>query len=106
MLLRITEHDDPDGARRLRLSGELDMASAPMLRERLGELREAHRIVRLDLSQLDFMDSSGIQVMAVGLRDSARNGWRLEVDPNVSSQVGRVIELTGLDRMLCAPSLH
>ena len=98
--LRTTERDDPDGSRRLILTGELDIASAPGLRKRLHELGAARRSVRLDLSQLDFMDSTGISIILLGLKDSIRNGWKLEVDPDVSPQVGRLIEITSLDRQL------
>jgi anti-anti-sigma factor len=96
-LFRIAERDDPDGARRLTLTGELDLASGSQLRDRLRELGAAGATVRLDLSQLDFMDSTGIGIIVRGLRDSARDGWKLEVDPNMPRQIARLIALTGID---------
>ena len=104
MPFRITERDDPDAARRLALTGELDIASTPELRERLHELGSTHHRVRLDLSQLEFMDSTGISAILRGLRDSRRNGWELEVAPTVSRQVDRLVTLTGLDHQLWPPS--
>jgi anti-sigma B factor antagonist len=99
-LFDITERDDPDGARRLTLTGELDLASCPKLQERLSELAVPRRTVRLDLSQLEFMDSTGIATIARGLGDSARDGWSLEVDPNVPRQIARLITIAGIDRKL------
>lgn len=100
MPFRIIERDDPDAARRLTLTGELDIASTPELRERLQELGGTHQRVRLDLSGLEFMDSTGISAILLGLRDSKRDGWELEVAPSVSRQVARLLTLTGLDRQL------
>jgi anti-anti-sigma factor len=100
MQFDILERDDLDGARRLTLTGELDLASAPTLRERLRELRAARRTVRLDLSKLDFMDSTGIAILARGLGDSAQDGWKLEVDRNVPRQILRLMTIAGIDDKL------
>lgn len=53
-----------DGRRvRMMVAGELDIATSPYLREDLErELRAGHG-VDLDLSQLRFMDSTGISVL-------------------------------------------
>jgi anti-anti-sigma factor len=55
---------------RLALNGELDIATARRLRERLHELKEAGSDVRLDLSQLQFMDSAGAHALAEALAES------------------------------------
>ena len=76
----------------LGLRGELDLASAPVLKDRLERLRADKRSVRLDLSQLQFIDSSGIHLLIAAASD-ARDGWQFEVDPNLPPQVERVLEL-------------
>ena len=43
--------------------------------------------MRLDLSQLDFIDSSGVQTVVLGLKHARRSGHELEVDRRVSSSV-------------------
>jgi anti-anti-sigma factor len=48
----------------LTLSGELDLGTAPRLGERLDQLREEKRPVVVDLSGLEFMDSSGVYVLS------------------------------------------
>jgi anti-anti-sigma factor len=92
----IAERDDADGARRLTVTGELDLATAPKLRERLSELQAARRNVRLDLSQLEFIDSTGIGIIARGLRDAERGLWVLDVDPNLPRQVARLLTIAGI----------
>jgi anti-anti-sigma factor len=78
---------------RLALNGELDIATARRLRERLHELKEAGSDVRLDLSQLQFMDSAGAHARAEALAESRADHWRLEVEPTMSHQVSRFIDV-------------
>ena len=92
---RMRERFDPDGALRLALSGELDMSVAQALADRLTRLRNEGYVVRVDLSRLEFIDSSGLRELIV----AARPRWdtaRLEVDRRVSDPVRRVIELAGV----------
>jgi anti-anti-sigma factor len=91
----IQESQD-DGWLHLRLSGELDLASASALGERLDDLRAGNQQVCLDLSNLDFMDSSGIALLVKAVEDARQDGWALEVAPELSPQVDRVLELTSL----------
>ncbi|HET9719034.1 MAG TPA: STAS domain-containing protein [Solirubrobacteraceae bacterium] len=100
MPFRITERTDADDARRLTLTGELDIATTPKLSQRLQELGATYRRVRLDLSQLDFMDSTGIAIILLNLRDAAQDGWELEIDPTVSPQVARLLSIAGIERQL------
>ena len=51
------------GVAGLRLEGELDLATAPLLKEALGDLG-SEREVHLDLALLTFLDSSGLHVIA------------------------------------------
>lgn len=84
----------------LALSGELDMDSAPVLRERIAGLVATgwHQIL-LDLAELSFCDSAGLSAFIQGDRAcAARGGWlRLT---GATGHVARVIELSGLDEML------
>ena len=56
--------------------------------------------VRLDLSRLEFLDSSGVNALVVGLRDARNDGWDLEVDRRLSSQVERVVTVSGVGPFL------
>jgi anti-anti-sigma factor len=90
-------HELQDGGYlKLRLTGELDMESAPVLRHRLEELRSEKRPLRLDLSGLGFMDSSGIQELVVAFEKARAERWVFEIQPTLSPQVERLFEVTGL----------
>jgi anti-sigma B factor antagonist len=90
---------------RLRLTGELDLGSAPALEQRLAQLRAENQAVRLDLSELEFIDSSGIHLLIGAFNDPRDDGWRLEIEPQLSSQVDRVFRLAGLDRVFVDPAM-
>jgi anti-sigma B factor antagonist len=94
--LRIEERSDDDGSVRLALGGELDLAVVDALDARLVKLKRARRRVRLDLAELEFIDSTGLHELILAVADAERDGWDLEIDPHVSEPVRRVIELTGL----------
>lgn len=91
---------DPDGCLRLRLGGELDIAVAHALEQRLGELKGSTTCLRLDLSRLQFIDSSGIRTVLLAVRDARREGWELEVERRVGGQVERTIQVLGADAVL------
>jgi anti-sigma B factor antagonist len=97
---QIREQRDDRDAVRLSLSGELDLAVAEQLRTRLQALARRHTSVVLDLSDLQFIDITGIHVLITHFNHAAQNGWELRVDPNLPSQARRVIELIGLDHIL------
>jgi anti-sigma B factor antagonist len=96
----IRESVDADGVARVTLIGELDIAVADGVEERLRQLRDAGKRVRLDLSQLDFIDSSGVRAIVLGLKHARQGGHELEVERRVSSSVGRMIEIMGIGQQL------
>ncbi|MGN6867907.1 MAG: STAS domain-containing protein [Solirubrobacteraceae bacterium] len=89
-----------DGWLRLTLLGELDLSVAGMLGTRLEELKAARAPVRLDLSALTFIDSSGLQALIVALIDARSIGWQLEVVPEVSPSVERAAQAVGIAQVL------
>ena len=96
----IGEDQDPDGAVRLTCFGELDLTVADQLEARLEQLKAQDAAVCLDLSELSFIDSSGIRVLTRARLDSDRSGWTFEIDPHVSPVVKRPLELLGLGEVL------
>jgi len=81
----------------LRCRGELDAATAPVLAEALDRLGTAD--VSLDLAEVSFMDSAGVQVIAGVTRRLSASGGSLDVRA-VSPVVERVLVITGLDRLI------
>jgi anti-anti-sigma factor len=103
-------HDNPDDSRqrvltrgpltvisvrrgneqRIRLVGELDLSTKPILEEELGAAEHggAERLV-LDLAELEFIDSSGIRTLLEAVQRSRRDSDRL-----VMTRPGRIVERT------------
>ena len=86
------------GGLMLAVSGELDIATAPALRERLAAAVDSGvtRIV-VDLRDVTFMDSVGLAAV-VHARSRLASGGRLAlvVDPDSYAQL--VLEITGMPR--------
>jgi anti-anti-sigma factor len=80
---------------RLALVGELDVAVSEQLAGRLRELRKGGYAVFLDLSRLEFIDSSGLHELMTEVTEARRDGWELEIGDVLSNQVSRVIDLVG-----------
>lgn len=80
----------------VKLNGELDMATAGLLRDELsGRLNDGVKDLAVDLSNLTFIDSSGLSVMVFGLRlATAKGGSLVLVAPG--SQAMRVFDASGL----------
>lgn len=94
-VFRLEERFERDGILRLMLIGELDVAVIEHLSIRLRELRKGGYPVRLDLSSLEFIDSSGIQELIREVSAARRDGWELQVDGPMTDQVARTIDLVG-----------
>jgi anti-sigma B factor antagonist len=89
-----------DEGLRVRLSGELDIATAARAEAELRRAEdESPSTIAVDLSGLSFMDSTGLRLVVAASARARDAGRRLLVvrgpDP-----VHRVLELTGLDARL------
>ena len=83
------------GVAGLRLDGELDLASVPLLKDALVDVG-CERDVHLDLALLTFLDSSGVHAI-VALAQSL-DGNRSVVLVNPSTAIMRCLEITGIDK--------
>lgn len=92
--LQLESRETDDGAS-VMVRGEVDMATAPQLRDTLMALVDAGVTrVELDCRGLDFLDSSGIGVLiAVRKRLGDDGSLTLEAPP---AHVRKVLELTGV----------
>lgn len=89
-----------DARHTLVLKGELDMACSPALDETLRELcgDQTDELV-LDMSQLTFLDSTGLRSILLAAELCERNGCGLALIPG-PAQVQRLFQVTGLiDRL-------
>lgn len=88
---------------RIELNGELDLDTAPALTEQLDDLaQKGALLVIVGLTDVTFLDSSGLRALVHGARAIEEAGGRLLVD-GASGAVARVLELTDLLRRLSAP---
>jgi anti-sigma B factor antagonist len=83
---------------RLVLSGELDLAGADHVLSQAKDVPSGGALT-LDLSDLSFMDSSGLKVLMNLERRSKREGWSLAIE-NPGGQVLGLLELCGFDQRL------
>jgi anti-anti-sigma factor len=89
-----------NGHLRLSLTGELDLATTPVLEDRLVRLRARKSPVELDLSNLDFIDSAGLHLLIRTVGDARIKRWPLRIEPDVGPQVMRLLRMVQLDRFL------
>jgi anti-sigma B factor antagonist len=90
-----------DGSPVVVATGEIDMATAPMLeRELTSAIESGDGAVVLDLSEVTFFDSSGLRVAIVAHRDLGERDRRLAVVCDPQGNVRRTFALAGLADVL------
>jgi anti-sigma B factor antagonist len=89
-------HAVRDGRHTLVLRGELDIVSAGDLKDMLIEISRAGTVgLTLNLSELTFMDSTGLYMVLFAQELSALQGWDLSLIPG-SPRIQHVFDVTGL----------
>ncbi|MDQ3725380.1 MAG: STAS domain-containing protein [Actinomycetota bacterium] len=90
--------DVEGGVRTISVRGELDLSTAPELEGPLEQALENDGSVLIDLSQCEFIDSTGIALIVRAWQriDSGDNGRSLVICSQ-NDQVRRVLEITGLE---------
>jgi anti-sigma B factor antagonist len=91
---------DGRGCTVVRVAGELDMDTRPQLRNVLDELAdEGVRQLVLDMTDLTFMDSSGLGLLVEVLKRLRDVGGRLSL-ASVQPSVRNVLTLSALDQAM------
>jgi anti-sigma B factor antagonist len=92
---RISVRDDGDAVT-MAVEGEVDVATAPALRDELYRLidRGTKRIV-VDLGGMDFIDSTGLGVFVGALKRSREGGGELELR-SLKPAARKIFDITGL----------
>jgi len=84
----------------LEVGGEVDVYTAPKLRERIAELLEGGvGAVVVDLGRVDFMDSTGLGVLVGAWRKSRASGTSFGVVCGKESLL-KIFRITALDQVL------
>lgn len=102
--LVFTTASAPEGVQVVSLAGEIDHVTGNTLREALQTPGLGSRVVA-DLSQVTFMDSSGINILIHAHQElTEAGGWLRLAAP--TSAVQRAITIVGLDTVIdCHPAL-
>jgi len=99
---RYAAPEHPAGSERsvvLEVVGELDLATGPELQARLAALIDSGvREVVLDLTEVSFLDSSGLSVLVTAMKRLRAGGGTLRL-AGCQSQVQTILELTALSRV-------
>lgn len=83
-----------------RLSGKLNMVNAGALRDEIAEqIAAGHNKIAIDMSGVNFMDSSGLGALINGLKGTRQVGGDLRIAAPVE-QVRQVLKITNLDRVI------
>jgi anti-sigma B factor antagonist len=87
-------------ARVVKLEGTCDLATAPELRQALHALTPPDvQDVTLDVSGLEFIDSTGLGVVLGAMRRLREGGGNLRI-AGAAGTVRRVLEITDLDKVI------
>lgn len=86
----------------LRVTGEVDVYTAPMLRDQIRELAAKGAVHLIaDLSRVDFLDSTGLGALVGGLKRLREVGGSLALVVS-TPRIGRIFQITGLTKALPA----
>jgi anti-sigma B factor antagonist len=99
MELTLNVHSDASGLTIIAVGGEIDVYTAPKLRERLIGLVESGSFqLIVDMEDVEFLDSTGLGVLVGGLkRVRAHDGWIDLVC--TQSRILRIFRITGLNKV-------
>ena len=84
----------------LHVAGEVDVFTAPQLREALiGAIEDGSRDVVVDLQGVDFLDSTGLGVLVAGLKRVRQYGGDLSL-VCTREHILKILDITGLVKVL------
>jgi anti-sigma B factor antagonist len=82
----------------IRVSGELDLATVPQLRQVLDAHARSGQTMVIDMSEVEFLDSMGLAALVRVRHRAIARGAKLELVAPPET-VYKVFTLTGLDRL-------
>ncbi len=96
---KMDTHTQNEGLPVIQLEGEVDVYTAPQLKQRMVELLEGGaKAMVVDLEKVEYLDSTALGVLIGGLkRVREADGAMAVVCPD--PRIRRVFEITGLDKI-------
>ena len=92
------ENELLEGVMLIRLSGEVDLSWSQQVRHAVLAALETNPVVGVELSQVSYIDSSGIAALVEGFQRARARGSRFALVA-ISDAVRAVLELARLDRV-------
>jgi anti-sigma B factor antagonist len=87
--------DSPSGDPVLKCSGRLTCENSELFRSEVKKLLPEHKSIHVDVSELHFMDSSGLGAILAGYVSAKSAGCELKLD-NPSKSVRDLLKMTHL----------
>lgn len=98
MDLSVTSREQ-DGRTIVTVGGEIDVYTAPVLREKLNVLvGEGHHHLIVDMESVDFLDSTGLGVLVGGLKKVRQHEGSLHL-VCTGEKILKVFRITGLTKV-------
>ena len=94
-----TQVKDVGGMKVVELEGEIDLSTAAVFKETVYEVIESgHTDLVIDLSGLEFMDSTGLGVLVAALKKTTTEGGSIRLICD-KRNILKVFTITGLDKV-------
>lgn len=94
------EQIDKDLVHNFKVIGEIDIYTAPKLKEHLAKLERADGMeVELDLSEVNYMDSTGLGIFVGFYKEVTANNGTLVIK-GLNKRLYRLFEITGLNEIM------
>ncbi|WP_458295149.1 STAS domain-containing protein [Nocardioides terrisoli] len=93
------ESREASGRTIVSVAGEIDVYTAPRLRERISELvADGHYHLIVDMAGVDFLDSTGLGVLVGGLKKVRAHDGSMELICN-QDRLLKIFRITGLAKV-------
>jgi len=102
MALTINSNDNTEsGVWEFKLVGEVDISNAHLFKKQLeSALAEKRQNISVDLSNLTYIDSTGLGVIIGAYGSIKKDGYSIKVT-NPRDNVKKLLNISGLDTILC-----
>ena len=102
MTLSISANNNmEEGVWEFQLIGEIDISNAQDFKKQLdAAINETKQNVAIDLSKLDYIDSTGLGVIIGAYGAMKEEGFTIKV-LNPKDNVKKLLNISGLDKILC-----
>ena len=99
MNLEVNTRED-EKKRIVQLSGEIDVYTVPLLKEALLPISKQKGVeIIIDLTHVDYIDSTGLGVFIGTLKEADKNDSQLKMT-GASERISRLFAITGLDEVM------